>query len=471
MIKYFSIGAMALGACSLPGKTDKLPNIIVIMADDLGWGDVGYHGSDILTPNLDKLSEEGVILDRFYVAPVCSPTRAGFLTGRYPNRFGLRNTVVPPWSSFGVDTNEEFLPELLEKVGYRNRTVIGKWHLGHSDIKYHPLNRGFTHFYGHYNGAIDYFSLEREGERDWHYDFDASPDEGYATDLATDHAVARIKEYAGESPFFLYVAYLAPHGPLQAKEEDLKLYGFDPDKPRFGSNQTYGREGRGNNVRQTYSAMVTAMDRGIGQILDALKEMGIEDNTLVLFHSDNGAAPGEGGTSGHLRGRKFHEWDGGVRAPALIRWPAGFEGGRIVTQVTGYIDVMPTILDITGQSGNNRNDFDGISILPVLKGKEDRIERNLYLGCGSIVSHDWKLVRATLENPRMRIDDDHLFNISVDPSETTNVREEHPEIYNALRIEVDKFDAIEAAASVPPYHEGREGFVAPPKWDITQYKK
>lgn len=208
------------------------------MADDLGNGDVGYHGSDIKTPNIDRLAKEGIMLNRFYVAPVCSPTRAGLLTGRYPNRFGLRETVIPPWRDFGVDTTEVFLPELLAGAGYKNRAVLGKWHLGHSRKAYHPLNRGFTHFYGHYNGAIDYFTHKREGELDWHNDYKTSYDEGYATDLITEEAVKSIQDYSDDgSPFFLYVAYNAPHGPLQAKNEDLVKYGFEDEKPLFSNRK------------------------------------------------------------------------------------------------------------------------------------------------------------------------------------------------------------------------------------------
>jgi arylsulfatase B len=288
------------------GQSAKRPNIIIILADDLGWGDVGFHGSKIKTPNLDQLAKEGVVLNHYYTSPICSPTRAGLLTGRYPDRFGLRQTVVPPWSSFGVDTTEEYIPQMLQQAGYVNRAVIGKWHLGQAKRKYLPLQRGFTHFYGHYNGAINYFTHGREGELDWHNDEETSHDKGYSTDLITDEAVKCIGNYSGQSPFFIYVAYNAPHGPLQAKKEDLLLYGYDENKPSFGKAGGDGEEGgdategRGNTRWQTYAAMVTCMDRGIGRILQTLKELNIDDNTLVLFHSDNGAAPGEGGSSGEL---------------------------------------------------------------------------------------------------------------------------------------------------------------------------
>ncbi|RAV30258.1 arylsulfatase B [Sinomicrobium soli] len=442
------------------------PNIIIILADDLGWGDVGFHGSEIMTPNLDQLAEEGVVLSHFYTAPVCSPTRAGLMTGKYPNRFGLRQTVIPPWSEFGVDPDEKFLPQYLEQSGYVNRAVLGKWHLGHAKKEYLPLSRGFTRFYGHYNGAIDYFTHKREGELDWHNDWDTSFDKGYSTDLISDEAVKCIRDYTG-SPFLMYVAYNAPHGPLQAKKEDMLLYGYDENQPKIGRNKGEGSQGKGNTARQTYAAMVTCMDRGIGRIMKALKEQGIEENTLVLFFSDNGAAPGEGGSSGKLRGTKFQEWDGGVRSPAIVKWPAGFEGGRTVDQVTGYIDVLPTLLEVCRHEEGGTG-LDGINILPVLKGQKSTVERDFYLGYGSLVNNSWKLVRANAGNARMKHKEDALFRIMQDPYEQHSVKEKQPQVYeNLLRI-VKEYDAIKPGKSVPPYGQGRKGFKAPENWKVTR---
>lgn len=450
----------------------KKPNIIIILADDLGWGDVGFHGSDIKTPNIDRLAKEGVILDRYYTAPVCSPTRAGLLTGRYPNRFGLRQTVVPPWSSFGVNLAEEFIPVMLKEAGYRNRAILGKWHLGHAKKEYLPLQRGFTHFYGHYNGAIDYFSHMREGEPDWHNDEETSRDKSYSTDLLADEAVKCIASYSKESPFFMYVAFNAPHGPLQAKEEDLLLYGFDKSKPSFGKLAAeedangYGAEGRGNTRRQTYAAMVTNLDRNIGRILAALKAAGVENNTLVLFHSDNGAAPNEGGTSGGLRGLKFEEWDGGVRAPAIVKWPAGFKGNRKISQVMGYIDIAPTIREIVGVKSRPAQPYDGISMLSVWKGKQLSVDRSIYLGYGSIVTNQWKLVKTNSGNEKMKAAEDQLFDMQKDPSEKLNVKAGNEAIYKKLDAEVSVFDKIRSAYEVPPYGEGRKNFKAPKDWKI-----
>lgn len=460
---------ISLGGVKLNAQTSgEKPNIIIILADDLGWGDVGFHGSEIMTPNLDKLAGEGVILNHFYTAPICSPTRAGIMTGRYPNRFGLRQTVIPPWSEFGVDLDEKFLPEYLKDAGYEHRVALGKWHLGHAKKEFLPLERGFTHFYGHYNGAIDYFTHEREGELDWHNDWETSYDKGYSTDLITNEAVKCIRDYAEGSPFFMYVAYNAPHGPLQAKKEDLLLYGYNESKPGFGKKHGETSQGKGNNPRQTYSAMVTNMDRGIGRIMNTLKDLDIEDNTLVLFFSDNGATSGEGGSSGSLRGHKFQEWEGGVRAPAIIKWPAAFKGGRSLDQVTGYIDVIPTLLSATGAGESEHLAFDGKDILPVLKGIKDPFNRNFYLGYGSMVNSNWKLVQANAGNPKMKQKEDAFFEIMTDPDETKNVKDKYPQEFEELKEEIKVYDSIKASKEVPPYGQGRKNFKAPKDWEIIR---
>ncbi|HET9869130.1 MAG TPA: arylsulfatase, partial [bacterium] len=411
----------------------RKPDIIIILADDLGWGDVGFHGSDIRTPHIDQLAREGVVLNYFYTAPICSPSRAGLMTGRYPNRFGLRQNVIPPWSDFGVDTSEVFLPQLLARAGYKNRAALGKWHLGDAYKRYLPLHRGFTHFYGFYNGALDYFTHLREGQLDWHNDSATCRDTGYTTDLITREAVRCIRQYAKDpSPFFLYVAYNAPHGPLQAKRGDLLSYGFDPAKPLFPHKGAQGQEGRGNTRRQTYSAMVTCLDSGVGTILQTLADLHLKNNTLVLFFSDNGAAPGGGGSSGELKGWKFQEWAGGVRAPAIVRWPEGMKEPRVTNQVTGYVDVLPTLLAAAGLKARSGKPLDGINMLSVWSGRRDSIDRYFYLGHGALIHSPWKVVKAHAGNPRMKEPADVLTNILTDPDEKHNLAAAHPDILRQL---------------------------------------
>lgn len=225
MNKLILGASMVVSATTLSfAQQVERPNIVIVLADDLGWGDVGFHGSEIKTPCLNALAAEGVVLDRFYTAPISTPTRAGLMTGRYPNRFGIRTTVIPPWREDGLDENEETLADMLARNGYSNRAIIGKWHLGHTRKVHYPINRGFSHFYGHLNGAIDYFDHMREGELDWHNDWETCYDKGYSTELITQEAVRCINTYEKEGPFLLYVAYNAPHTPLQAQEKDIELY-------------------------------------------------------------------------------------------------------------------------------------------------------------------------------------------------------------------------------------------------------
>ncbi len=463
---------LTLGTCTpvkaqtpSPRKGAK-PNIIILVADDLGWGDVGYHGSHIKTPHIDRLSEEGIRLTRFYVAPVCSPTRAGLLTGMYPNRFGIRETVIPPWRDFGLEPSATIIPEFLGEHGYLNRAIIGKWHLGHSRPEYYPLNNGFTHFYGHLNGAIDYFTHEREGELDWHNDYASCYDQGYSTDLIAEESVRCIRKYSKEGPFFLYVAFNAPHTPLQAKTEDLKLYGYDGSKPAYSGKKGAEAAGQGNTRAQTYAAMVTCMDRGIGRILETLKELQIDENTLVLFMSDNGADEGSGGgSSGPLRGHKFQEFDGGVRAPAIIRWPTGFPGSGEVNQLTGFTDVFPTICEIVDPAAQISGSFDGISIFNVLNKKVEKIDRSFYLGCGALIENDRKIIRAG-QNPKMDLAGDALFDLINDPYEKNDLSGKDPALKEKLVKEVLKYDSIKPEKEIPPYDAGRKGFVPPKEWNI-----
>lgn len=449
---------------SCSSKKIKKPNVILIVADDLGWGDVGFLGSEIRTPNLDELSKEGVVLNRFYTTPMCTATRAGLMTGRYPNRFGLRSTVIPPWSEFSVDLKEKFLPQFFEDAGYTNRAIIGKWHLGHAKRKFLPLNRGFTHFYGHYNGNLDYFTHKREEELDWHNDWEASDDQGYATDLLTDEAVRSIDKYTREEdPFFLYVAYNAPHFPLQAKDEDLLSYGFDVNQKETGQGSK-----QEPTERQVYSAMVSSMDKGIGKILEALKKHQIDETTLVLFFSDNGAETNAGGSSGKLRGDKLQEWEGGVRVPAIIKWPNGFKGGTVSPQLTGYIDVLPTLLDVIEQTGELKNPLDGKSILSVLKGDSSMFNRDFYLGHGSLISGEWKLITPHEKNKEMNIEQDALFNIMKDPYETTDIKNSFSDAYSMLKQKIIAYESIKPEKMSPDFWYGYEGFVAPKNWNIEK---
>jgi arylsulfatase B len=210
------------------------------------------------------------------------------------------------------------------------------------------------------------------------------------------------------------------------------------------------------------------MDENIGRLLKTLKDMNLDKNTIVLFASDNGAETNEGGSPGELRGSKGTEWEGGVKAPAIIRWPAGFKGQRSSEQVMGYIDITPTLLDIAGVKTKPKKPFDGISVLPVLTGKENQIDRTLYLGFGAIVSHDWKLIEASNASKQMDIAEDQFFHISVDPTEKNNLKSYDSKEYLELKKAIGKYDSIKPSVIMPPFGTGRKGFVAPKDWTIKK---
>lgn len=465
LVKYLGLTAAASAAvcsCGSARKAQK-PNIIVIVADDLGWGDLSYHGSVIQTPNIDRIAREGIEMNRYYVAPVSSPTRCGLMTGRYPSRFGIRETVIPPWRDYGLDENERTMADMLGDNGYTNRAAIGKWHMGHSRLRYYPLNRGFTHFYGCLNGALDYFTHLREGELDWHNDWESCYDEGYTTDLIAAEAARCIGEYTPGDPYFLYVCFNAPHSPNEAPEDEIaKHISLD----EFAQLKKKDQKG------YTYRAMVSRMDAGVGTIMDALEKSGERDNTIVLFMSDNGSDPGQApyGNSGELRGTKFEEWEGGVRADAAIWWPDGFKNGRKIEQVTGFVDMMPTFADIVGDAkANQTRPWDGISIYPVLKGKKTVIPRDMYLGMGAAVNDRYKMILAG-KSARMKLKEDFVTDIVENVSEKGKLAGvSDAKAVEHLRSVIEEGDAIIPVHPEIPYGEGSKGFVAPKEWKLTEW--
>ncbi len=309
------------------------PNIIFIMADDLGNADLGYRGSDIKTPNIDKLANEGVRLENFHGMPVCTPARAALMTGRYPMRYGLQTLVIFPNHRYGLPTDERTLPQSLKEAGY-STYMVGKWHLGHADKKYWPQNRGFDHFYGNLVGEVDYFTKMRGGLIDWQRNGKFFQEKGYYLDLIGDEAVKLIEKQDKNKPFFLYFASLAPHAPYQAKKADEDRYAESIKDP----------------TRRTYAAMITSLDDQVGRIVATLEKQGLRENTLIIFSSDNGgprsavvasgahsreerAASGVKqeslpASNGDLRGGKGSLYEGGVRTPTIFNWPAKLQAAR-----------------------------------------------------------------------------------------------------------------------------------------------
>ncbi|HVI99826.1 MAG TPA: sulfatase-like hydrolase/transferase [Sphingomonas sp.] len=443
----------------------RQPNILVIVADDLGYQDVGFNGAAFATPNIDRIARNGVVLDHFYTSALCSPSRAGLLTGRYPNRFGIMGDTVTPGSDFGLDPKEETIADVLARAGYARRSFLGKWHLGHRSRAFHPMNFGFTSFYGHYNGAIDYFTHKREGQVDWHRDYAPSADKGYSTDLLAAEATRIIRTPSpGGSPWFMWLAFNAPHGPLQAPPADLAWAGFDPSKPRFALRESkregagYGAQGRGNTHRQTAIAAIHALDRNIGAVLDTLRQTGQLDNTLILFTSDNGGPGRTGGkdnaaSNGPLRGWKAQHYEGGVRVAAAISWPAGLKP-RPDADIgpVSYVDLLPTLAHIAGATPSRAVDGKDMSTA-LLSDQRPAGERTLFVGedyrtppkygnrfpgnpamlrarAGSVIVGRWKLVG------------DQLFDLATDPYEKTDVAAQHADVVKQLKAQVATFSAL-----------------------------
>ncbi|MCP5109929.1 MAG: sulfatase-like hydrolase/transferase, partial [bacterium] len=333
---------------------------------------------------------------------------------------------------------------------------------------HHPLSQGFTFFYGHYNGNIDYFTHYRDGELDWHRDFEPSWDAGYSTDLIADEAAEFIRAETRERrPFFLYVPFNAPHAPLQAPERWLRHYRDIADEKR-----------------RTNAAMITAMDDGIGRILTALDRAGIRRNTLVWFFSDNGAGPGN---NSPLRGGKGSLYEGGIRVPAAVRWPDGFEGDRKITARMSYVDVFPTLREAAGLKSQPDNALDGRSALPVLQGEDGGSPGEFYsfyqrytAESLALIDGDWKLVRngppilgsdpadAPPEGVRgtplseARIE---LFHLGQDPLEKTNLAAKHPERVREMLDKLRRFRSLRPAGGVPPMTAPPpQGWKAPKEW-------
>ncbi len=400
---------------------DKKPNIVYILADDLGWKDVGFHGSDIKTPNLDKLAKDGVKFDQFYAQPMCTPTRASLMTGRYPFRYGLQTAVILSAHTYGIPTDEYLLPQALKDAGYQT-AIVGKWHLGHGDRKYWPRQRGFDYQYGPLIGEIDYFTHEQHGVLDWFRNNEPVKEEGYSTTLIGSEAVKVIDSHDTSSPLFLYLTFNAPHTPYQAPQNYLDRYKniADPN-------------------RRAYAAMITAMDDQIGLVLKALEKKKMRDNTLIVFHSDNGGTrnkmfAGEGDMSkvvipcdnGPYRDGKGSLYEGGTRVVAFANWPSRLKGSRSVDQMIHVVDMYPTLVGLAGGQLGKNKPLDGFDVAPtILEGKptpRTEVVYNIEAFRAGIRQGDWKLIwRTTLPASA------ELYNIKQDPSEKENLASKHPE--------------------------------------------
>ncbi len=439
---------------------DRPPNIVVIVADDMGWRDVGHQGSEIATPRLDGLAAEAVSFDRFYVQPTCSPTRAALMTGQLPRRLG----VVRPISKnekLGLPLGIKLLPEYLRDAGYQS-VMAGKWHLGHVERRYFPQARGFESYYGHVTGGIGYWNHVHGGGLDWQRDGKSLREPGYSTHLIAAEAERLIEVRDKSRPLFLYAAFNAPHLPNEAPPETVALYASIE-----------------NEHRRVHAAMVTELDTAVGRILDALDAAGMADDTIVWFFSDNGGIvlggiPAglrslmqrledtfgkplvpralefartnvlDGGSdNGELRGGKMSAWEGGARVPAMVRWPGRFPARRS-EDFTTVADVLPTLLDAVGVSSVPQ--VDGASQLQRLSGAAEPSPHPDYItqapGDTAFYRYPWKLIVSSsalpFGSPTLQ-----LFNVLEDPGESRDRASEAPELAAELRAGLEGFPQAE----------------------------
>jgi arylsulfatase B len=430
---------LAAGTASL--AADKKPNIVHIVADDLGWKDVGFNGcTDIKTPNIDALAAGGAKFTQFYVQSMCTPTRAALMTGRYPFRYGLQTAVIPSVSAYGLDTTEWLMPQCLKEAGY-NTAIIGKWHLGHADKKYWPKQRGFDYQYGAMIGELDYFTHEEHGVLDWYRDNKPVREKGYTTTLLGNDAVKYINAQDPDKPFYLYLTFNAPHTPYQAPKEYIDRYPNIADP-----------------TRRIYAGMVTCLDDEIGRVVAALDKKGIRDNTLILFQSDNGGTKNAmfAGVmadmskvkipcdNGPYRDGKGSLFEGGTRVCACANWPGHIKPGT-VDGLIHAVDLYPTFAALAGASTAKCKPLDGLNVWgTIAEGKSSprsEIVYNIEPFRAAIREGDWKLIwRTTLPSS---VD---LYDLAKDPSEQTNLAAANPDKVLAME---QRLNALAKEAAKP----------------------
>lgn len=419
------------------------PDILILLADDLGWNDVGYHGSVIRTPYIDRLASQGVRFERFCAFPLCSPTRSALMTGRNSIRTGVSYATIEPFEPHGVPLQEHFLPQTLKAAGYQT-AMAGKWHLGHTRRAFFPNARGFDHSYGCLNGRIDYYTHDREGGYDWHRDGRTSHDQGYSTDLIAAEAVRRIRERDRARPLFLYVAFNAPHMPLQPP-------------PRFMDH--YARIGDGQ--RRAFCAITEYMDDAIGRILAE-----VDRNTLVLFFSDNGGPTGRGASNTPLRAGKRSTYEGGIRVPAVIRWPGVLPAGRVSRQVITVMDLLPTLAAAAGAIPRNRLPLDGRNMWPAIASGKVEPRRDLFFATGgnsmfqyALYDADWKLVRTVSRKTGQATGE--LFRPEEDPEEKHDLAAAEPARVREMAARIERWRALYPSDGI---FDAKKTGPAPKQW-------
>ena len=431
-ILCLSVSMVSLFACSKPEVISK-PNIVIIMADDLGYGGVGSYGNDsIHTPHIDSLARLGLKFTDFYAnAPVCTPTRAALMTGRYQQRTGLEGVIYVRGDTrqVGLDTSQVTIAELLKDQGYATG-IMGKWHLGYKK-EYNPVYHGFDTFYGYVSGNVDYHThYDNAGIYDWWHNLDTIQEEGYVTDLITQHSVDFIRQHK-DRPFFLYVPHEAPHVPFQGRDDPGYRY---PD-------QEFSYYGPVVDRLRAYKEMVEVMDEGIGDIMRAIRENGLEENTLVFFLSDNGALE-KFGSNGGLNGQKTNLYEGGIRVPAIAYWKDKIAPGE-TSELALSMDLLPTAVAISGASVPEDPIFDGIDISPLLLQQQSLDTRTVfwkYRGQKAARQGPWKLLITE--------SDTALYNLAEDMDESQDVSEAHQDVTQKLHDALQAWEAEIAAVEM-----------------------
>jgi arylsulfatase A len=407
-------------------KVFERPNIILIMADDLGYGDLGCYGSDrIKTPAIDKMAREGLKFTDFHSnGAVCSPTRAALLTGRYQQRSGMEGVVYARGETrqTGMDIKEITIADYLKKAGYRTG-IVGKWHLGYR-IDFNPIYQGFDYFRGYVSGNIDYHShADNTGVPDWWFNLEKVEEEGYVTDLITQHAVDFIHENQND-PFFLYVGHEAPHAPFQGRNDKAD---------RFPGVQ-FPYHGTVTDKQRAFKEMIEVMDEGIGRIFTKLEELNIHEKTLVIFCSDNGGLQGYA-DNGSLRGFKGSLWEGGHRVPAIAWWPGTIEAGGKTDATVMSMDFFPTFVKLSKSQVEPEATLDGLDISELLLEGWELPERTLFWKY-----RDQKVARRGNWKLLAENDTTYLFNLENDISEQINMISIQPGKMNELKQELDTWE-------------------------------
>jgi arylsulfatase A len=416
------------------------PNIVLIITDDLGYGDLGSYGApDVKTPNIDRLARQGVKLTDFYAAPQCTPTRAALITGRYQQRVRLERALstTPAALELGLAVTGRSLPQLMKDAGYAT-ALVGKWHLGYK-AENSPNAHGFDYFYGFLSGYVDFYHHTRgiDGAADLFENGNAVADSGYMTDLITDRAIKFVERNA-RTPFFVEVAYNAAHWPFQR-----------PDRPTKAANHSAFQSPSDSipPTRADYVAMLERTDAGVGRIMATLDRLGLGRNTLVIFTNDNG---GEWlSRNAPLFHRKDTLWEGGIRVPAILRWPTQLPAGKTSAQLGITMDLTATLLAVGGATVPS--DLEGINLLPILSGRSRVVERTLF----------WRIDVPTRQQRAVRRgdwkflidgDDQMLFNLRTDIGERRDLAATRPDLVRQLRaryLEWEKEVDAEARRAEP----------------------